>query len=197
MAIEENVGCPDGELMNAFVECTLPSETAGDVAKHVSHCERCRNCMRELVFAKMQEKVLERWARIREAFNPIREYLAAADGQTADQLQHDVAMRSGFIHFVANLDDRDVDFWHVKLALPTVVTDDSLIRLTVLDKASERVECGVLTFCGVKLPVEGGSASMSVSEFRAHIRNPENSMISFRRAEGREIEGMPVLAYDM
>ena len=197
MAIHENNGCPNRELMNAFVERTLPPETAGDVAMHVSHCERCRTGMRELVLVKAQEKVRERWTSIREVFAPRREYLAAADGQTADQLQHDAAVRSGFIHFTAHLDENDADFWHVKLALPTVITNESRLRLQVLGKNEQRIERGELVFCGAKMPVEQGRASMLVSEFRAYIKNPENSMISFRRATGREIEGIPVLAYDM
>ena len=197
MAIQENNSCPDKELITAFVECALPAETAGEVAMHVSHCEQCRKGMRELVLSKVKGKVRDWWAELRESFSPSREYLAAADGQTADQSQHDTAARSGFIHFTANLDDGDVDFWHVKLALPTVVTDESRLRMQVLDKDEQRIECGELTFCGAKLRVEDGRASMPVSEFRMYIKNPDNAMISLRRAAGREVEGLPVLAYDV
>lgn len=197
MAIQENNSCPNREMMMSFIDRTLPPEAAGDIALHVSHCEQCRQSMQELIRSKAKKTVQDLWTKLRESFTPSREYLAAADGQTADQSQHDTASKSGFIHFMANLDDEDADFWHVKLALPTIVTNESKLRLQVLDRDDRRIERGVLTFCGARLSVKDGRASMLVSEFQTYIKNPANSMISFGRESGREVEGVPVLAYGM
>ena len=131
-------------------------------------------------------------------FTPRQEHLAAAGGQTADQLQEQVAVKSGFVHFEAAVDKQNRDYWFVKLSIPVVVTDKSRLRMQVFEYDANRQECpvpkGLLTFCGVKLEVCDGRASMSLAEFN---KAKGFSMISFRRESGRDIPGEPVLGFGM
>ena len=209
--------CPDAETLGLFVERSLEPGRMEAIALHLLDCPRCRQVAKDHaewiadgrktdvgnatpeewqkvrgIYCSVRGRDMQvRWKEIAAAFSPKREYLAAADGQTADQVQQDMAMRSGFIHFAANLPVGHKDAWHARLALPTAVTDDTMLRLQVFDGEGMPVESGTLTFCGVDLGIKDGYAYMSIKSFRDNIGV---SLIALKTEEGRVIPGEPVRA---
>lgn len=209
--------CPDEKTLGLFVEQALEAEQMESVAGHLLDCPQCRERARdhaEWIAAGRKLDVNEaptevwqavravhlsarlkdarmRWRRIAATFMPKREYLAAADGQTADQVQQDMAVRSGFIYFAANVPPGHKDAWHARLAIPTAVTDETVLRLQVFDGADRPVENGTLTFCGVDLGIEEGYAYMSIKSFRKNIGI---SLIALKTEDGRVVPGEPVRA---
>ena len=209
--------CPDEETLGLFAERSLEPGQMETVAMHLLDCPRCKERVKEHVewmdigrrtdvndatpaewkkvrdiYSSVRRKdVQKRWGEITAAFSPKRDYLAAADGQTADQIQQNIAMRSGFIHFASTVPAGHKDAWHAKLAVPTAATDETVLRLQVFDGDGIPVESGTLTFCGVDLGIEEGYAYMSVKAFRKNIGV---SLITLKRADGRAIPGEPVSA---
>ena len=209
--------CPDGMTLGLFVERSLEPEQMEAVALHLLDCPRCRTeakdhaewiadgrridvgnatmdewqAVRGIYRSVREKNMRSRWKEIAAAFGPKREYLAAADGQTADQVQQDVAMRSGFIHFAANVPAGHRDAWSARLAVPTAATNETVLRLQVFDGEGNPVGSGKLTFCGVDLDIEDGYSYMSVKSFRKNIGV---SLIALKTDDGRVIPGEPVRA---
>lgn len=217
-----DVICPSDKVLDGFLSHTLTDEQALAVIDHVERCPQCKGKLADLVewswenfsanalsttaeeeqrgreFIARKTAIRRYWRGMDVLFMPQQEHLAAAGGQTADQLQEQMAVKSGFLHFEAAIDKQNHDYWFVKLSIPVVVTDKSRLRMQVFEYDEDRCERpvmkGILTFCGVKLKVIDGRASMSLSEFN---RAKGFSMISFCREEGRNIPGEPVLGFGM
>lgn len=209
--------CPDEETLGFFVEQVLEPEQMEAVALHLLDCPRCRKSAKEHaewiaagrridvndatpaewqavrdIYSSVRKKDIQRrWAEIVAAFSPKRDYLAAADGQTADQVQQDIAMRSGFVYFASSVPAGHRDAWYAKWAVPTAATDDTVLRLQVFDGDGKPVEAGTLTFCGVDLGIDEGYAYMPIKTFRENIGV---SLIALKRDDGRIIPGEPVSA---
>lgn len=213
--------CPSEETLRLFVERQLDAEQSVDVALHMAKCQSCKakvvdwvewspenfsanvRSLTEEEERRGREWVARRceitriWRDVFQMFTPRQEHRAAAGGQTADQLQEEVANKFGFIHFTSIVDRQHRDYWHVKLAIPVEITPKSRIRMQVFESdgnGGERmVHKGVLTFCGNAMQVENGRVSKPVSE----IDFKHNSMIALRRESGRDIPGEPVLGFGM
>ncbi len=209
--------CPDEETLGLFVERALESGQMEAVAMHLLDCPRCRESAKEhaewlaagrkidvndatpaewqavrAIYLEVRRKDIQRrWAEIAAAFSPKRDYLAAADGQTADQVQQEIAMRSGFAYFASSVPAGHKDSWHAKWAVPTAVTDNTVLRIQVFDGDGKPVESGTLTFFGVDLGIEEGYAYMPITTFR---KNVGVSLIALKRDDGRIIPGEPVSA---
>ena len=209
--------CPDEETLGLFAERSLEPGQMEAVAMHLLDCPRCREGVKEHVewisigrrldvndatqaewekvrgiYSSVRRKdVQKRWGEIMAAFSQKRDHLAAADGQTADQVQQDIALRSGFIHFASTVPAGHKDAWHAKLAVPTAATDETALRLQVFDCDGKPIESGTLTLCGVDLGIEDGYAYMSVKAFRKNIGV---SLIALKRGDGRSVPGEPVSA---
>ena len=196
--VEKRERCLETRTLEAFAGMELDVEAAVEAADHISRCVPCRRRLSGIAVGLARKRRLDRWRSLAALFAPRRECLAAADGQTADQQLRDTASRSGFIHFIASaVGEDEPGFWHVKLALPTVVTAESRLRMQVLDGKGILIPVGTLTFCGVDLEVKDGRASMPVSVFRERIKDPENAVILFRGEDGNAQAGMLAFAYEM
>lgn len=209
--------CPDETLLGRFVLRSLDPVQMEAIALHIMACPRCKDIAKDMAewivagrtldvdAATPEERkvvndaygivrakyVRELWHEVFAAVRPRREYLAAADGQTDDQIQQETAMRSGFIHFVSCTSPGHKDAWHAKWAVPTTVSDDTYLRLQVFDGSDKPINTGVLIFCGVELEIADGYAFMSIKSFRKNIGK---SLIALKTADGRIIEGEPVRA---
>lgn len=207
--------CPDEETLGLFVERALEPEWMEATAVHLLGCPRCREtakehaewlaagrridvndatpeewqAVRDIYSSVRQKDIQRRWSEIAAAFSPKRDYLAAADGQTADQIQQDIAMRSGFVYFASSVPAGHKDAWYAKWAVPTAATDDTVLRLQVFDGDGKPVESGTLTFCGVDLGIDEGYAYMPIKTFRKNIGV---SLIALKRDDGRVVPGEPV-----
>ncbi len=212
------VACPSDEDLGLFVERRLPDPQMAAVAEHLAECPACRETVRDaadwlasgqrldvesataeerdavrraLVEAGAQ-RVRDLWQRVFNAVKPVREYLAAADGQTADQIQQRNA-RAGILHFVSRTQPPHKDAWHVKVVLPAETgSDEANIRLQVFDVDERTVPSGVLTFCGVDLDIDEGYAFMPMGEFRKNMRV---ALVSLRRGDGEPVPGELTAAY--
>ena len=209
--------CPGEEVLQQFAERLLDEAQMEAVVSHLLECSRCRESVKDIAewlaagrildvddatpdekrivekcIAAVREKHAQTlWRRIFAIAAPSRVYLAAADGQTADQLQRETALKSSFIHFVSCGSEKHKDAWHAMLAVPVEATDETCLRLQVFDKDERPVESGALTFCGVDLPIEDGYAYMPIKTFREHVGV---SLIALKTEDGRTIPGMPVRA---
>jgi hypothetical protein len=203
--------CPsDGEL-GLFVERRLSDPQMAAVAEHLAECPACRESVRDvadwlasgqrldveaatledrdvvrraLAEARAQ-RVRDLWQRVFNAVKPTREYLAAADGQTADQIQQRNA-RAGILHFSSKTQPPHKDAWHVKVTFPAGGSDEANIRLQVFDVDERAVPSGVLTFCGIDLDIDEGYAFMPMGEFRKNMRV---ALIALRRGDGESVPG--------
>ena len=210
--------CPsDGEL-GLFVERRLPDLQMAAVAEHLAECPACMETVRDVAdwlssgqrldvgSATPEEgdvvrralaeagaqRVRDLWQRVFNAVRPTREYLAAADGQTADQIQQRNA-RAGILHFVSKTQPPHKDAWHVKVVLPAETgSDEANIRLQVFDVDERAVPSGVLTFCGVDLDIDEGYAFMPMGEFRKNMRV---ALIALKRGDGESVPGELMAAY--
>lgn len=212
--------CPGKERLSLFVEQALSPAEMAETAVHVRSCCHCAETVKELtswiaagraadadavsaadraavsriLFKERLSLLALRWKTIAAAFVPEREILAAADGQSADQIQQEAAIRSGFMHFASDLPEGHRDGWRAKLAIPTAVTEETVLRILVEDSTGRPVESGTLTFCGVALDVRGGRVFMPLKTFRANLGK---AMISLKCSGGKEVPGEPVLAGEM
>lgn len=210
--------CPEERILELFVERELEEDLAERIAIHISECKACkdivrehskwlldgrkldvndateeqRSAVREILNAAGIKRAQKIWREIFDAFKERTAYLAAADGQTGDQIQQETAMRSGFVHFVSDSSQNRLDAWHAKLAFPAAITDETYIRLQIFDGEEQPIESGTLIFCGVELNISEGYAYMSVKDFREHIGS---SIIALKRSDGKVIPGEPVRAY--
>lgn len=201
-------GCPGRERLTLFVERGLPPAEMAETAAHVATCGTCAESVRdlaewlaadrpaapEMLFRVRMALLPARWRAVAAAFVPDREILAAADGQSADQIQQETAVRSGFLHFAAALPEGHRDGWRAKLAIPASVTEETVLRISVEDGAGRPVEAGTLVFCGVALDVLRGRVFLPVRTFRDNIGT---AMIALKRDGGGEVPGEPVLAGDL
>ena len=211
--------CPEESTIGRFFEKSLEPAQMEAVALHIIECPRCRDAAADMAewiavgreidvrtatseerrvvcetYDSVRAKYVQTlWQEIYAAIQPRREYLAAADGQTADQVQQETAMRSGFIHFVSNTPPGHKDAWHAKWAVPTAVSDETCLRLQVFDGNERPIKCGTLIFCGVELAITDGYAFISIKSFRKNIGK---SLIALKMSDGRLIEGEPVKAYE-
>lgn len=219
--IDSTAKCPDQRALALFLERRLPASDSAGIAFHAMRCPRCRTELREAAewlaalaapdgwenappeARAAAEKALavvaerrraEAWRTIALLFQPSRTTLAAATGETDDLSQREAAARAGFLHFVSRTGEGDAAGWHVKLAIPSHVTDETILRLFALDASELPVDNGTLTFCGVALPVRDGRATIPVTTFREHVGN---AMISLRRPDTGDVPGEPVLGYGM
>ena len=210
--------CPSDEDLGLFVEKRLPDQQMAAVAEHLAGCPACRETVRDVAdwlssgqrldagAATLEERdvvrralaeagaqrVRDLWQRVFNAVRPTREYLAAADGQTADQIQQRNA-RAGILHFVSKTQPPHKDAWHVKVVLPAETgSDETNIRLQVFDVDERAVPSGVLTFCGVDLDIEEGYAFMPMGEFRKNMRV---ALIALKRGDGESVPGELTAAY--
>lgn len=150
--------------------------------------------IRQILERRSQENLKSLWDEIFAAFKPNNCYLAAADGQTGDQIQQETASLSGFVHFVSSNPPTEDDSWHVKLAIPTKVTGDTRLRLQVLDSKEQPIKSGTLVFCGVDIDIgDQGYAYISGKTFMEHIGI---SLIALKKTDGTIISGVPVRAYE-
>ena len=210
--------CPSDDTLTLFVERQLPDSQMAVVAEHIATCPVCKSEVMDLAewlasgknldvnaatsdercaVDKALEPVRARrarelWQRVFLAVRPAHEYLAAADGQTADQIQQRNA-RAGILHFVSTPPPPHKDAWHVKVTLPAETgSDEAHIRLQVFDVGEKVVPSGVLTFCGVDLHIEDGYAFMPIGEFR---KNMHVALIKLKRGDGEPIPGVLAAAY--
>lgn len=207
--------CPDFDSLMAYADRRLGDDESERVAVHLASCCSCREYVRnytelskvpqtalpedvraqirravESAMEKRMGNVLSiQWKTIAHAFEPTCEYLAAADGQSADQVQQEIAIKSGFIRFASKVPADDPNAWKVRLAIPIERTDKCRLRMQVEDAKGNPVEDGVLTLCGVELEVKGGRAYMGYRDF---MKNLKLEMISLRRGSGEDIPGIPV-----
>ena len=207
--------CPDFDSLMAYMDRRLGEDESERVAVHLASCGSCREYVRNYTeLSKVPQTVLPedirarirqtvesalqkrrgnvfaiRWKTIARAFEPTREYLAAADGQSADQVQQEIAIKSGFIRFASKVPVGDPNAWRVRLAIPIERTDRCRLRMQVEDAKGNPVEDGVLTLCGVELEVKGGRAYMGYRDF---MENLKLEMISLRRGSGEDVPGVPV-----
>lgn len=210
--------CLSGEEIALFVERRLSDSQMALVAGHLDSCPACKaevgdfakwqasglsldtdaaTADERLAVKKAQDFVRARhaeelWQKVFAAIGPAREFLAAADGQTADQIQQRNA-RAGILHFVSTPPPPHRDAWHVKVTLPADTgSDETNIRLQVFDGDEQSVPSGVLTFCGVDLNIEDGYAFMPMGEFRKNMRI---ALIKLRRGNGNSVPGELTAAY--
>ena len=211
--------CPEEETLRLFVERALDPALMEAVALHIIDCRDCKDTAKEMAEwlaagsgvdvdnatpeerhavcaaynAVRKRHVQALWQQIHALARPRREYLAAADGQTADQIQQETAIRSGFIHFASCTSPGHKDAWHAKWAVPTAATDETCLRLQVFDGNEQPIPSGTLVFCGVDLEIEDGYAFMPVKTFRENVGV---SLIALKKADGSMVPGEPVRAYD-
>ena len=203
--------CPSDAELGLFVERRLPDPQMAAVAEHLAECPACRESVRAvadwlasgqrldveaatpeerdivgraLAEAKAQ-RVRDLWQRVFNAIKPTREYLAAADGQTADQIQQRNA-RAAILHFSSKTQPPHKDAWHVKVTFPAGGSDEANIRLQVFDVDERAVPSGVLTVCGIDLDIDEGYAFMTVGEF---LKNMPVALIALRRGDGEPVPG--------
>ena len=210
--------CPSGDMLTLFVERRLSDSQMAVVAEHIATCPVCKSGVMDLaewlasgknldmnaataeercavakaLDAARMQRARELWQRVFALIKPAHEYLAAADGQTADQIQQQNAM-AGILHFVSIPPPPHKDAWHVKATLPAETgSDETNIRLQIFDVSENVVPSGVLTFCGVDLNIEEGYAFMSMGEFR---KNMHIASIKLRRGDGAAVPGELAAAY--
>lgn len=210
--------CPSNEDVCAFVERRLPAPQMAAVAEHVAACDGCRERIADLAewladgldgdsasssedmaaarkaleTAGAVRRGMDLWRRLADAVAVrSRECLAAADGQTADQVQRQNAMAAE-LHFVSNPPPPHRNAWHVKATLPMDMFDEANVRFQIFDGEDHAMPSGVLTFCGIDLGIEEGYAFMSMSEFRRNLHVPA---ISFSQDGGESVEGEFCAAY--
>lgn len=210
--------CPSGDMLTRFVERRLSDSQMAVVAEHITTCPVCKSEVVDLaewlasgknldmnaataeercavdkaLDAARVQRARELWQRVFAAIKPAHEYLAAADGQTADQIQQRNA-RAGILHFVSTPPPPHKDAWHIKATLPTETgSDETNIRLQIFDVSENVVPSGVLTFCGVDLNIEEGYAFMPMGEFR---KNMHVALIKLKRGDGEPVPGELAAAY--
>ena len=204
-------GCPDEEMLGLFVGHSLDESEMASTAIHVIGCDRCKEFVKEHVkrldsadatdeerdivrFALMknsQEWLKALWDEVFAAFKPTKCCLAAADGQTGDQIQQGTVVESGFVHFVSAY-PAACDAWHITLAIPTVITGVTRLRFNVQNFKEDPIESGTLVFCGVPIDITHGLAHIPIKTFRENIHVP---MIALKTADGKIISGKPVRVY--
>lgn len=204
--------CPSDEELSLFVERRLPDSSAEFVAMHIATCPRCcanvrdvaewlaagqnldmnaatsgeRNIVRKALGVVHTQSVMKLWQKVFASVKPACAYIAAADGQTADQIQQRNT-RAGILHFVSTPPPPHKDSWHVKVTLPAEMgSNDAFIRLQVFDSDECAVPSGVLTFCGIDLNIEDGYAFMPMGEFR---RNMRITLIKLKRGDDKIVPG--------
>lgn len=213
-------GCFDIEALALFVENKLGQDDMAEIAGHLMVCEKCAaeakelakmhlarldaesgnvpEEVRQIVSNVMQDAkrktTVDMWKPVFDAFTPQKEYLAAADGQSADQLQQQAAADAGFFYFYSNgkINDRSPGAWRVRMARPPSggVSPEYILRLRVEEKSGAPIQSGLLTFCGEPLKICNGMAVMPLSKFLANIRK---AMISLRRdGDSEDIPGQLV-----
>ncbi|MBQ7189431.1 MAG: hypothetical protein IJR99_08470 [Kiritimatiellae bacterium] len=220
---DDGKACPDRETLRFFVERELDPEGMVIVSQHLKACASCREevkshamwlasglemdvadateeergIVRNILRQNLSGAVGDLWRNILEMFRKPREYLAAADGQTADQIQQTNADLSGFFHFASKGSCGYKDAWYARLAIPSIVTDKTLFRFQVYDSQDwnrHPVESGVLNFCGVDLEVQDGYATISLKTFRENVGV---ALITFRRLGGETVPGEPIRLSEM
>ena len=210
--------CPSDEELSLFVERRLPDSSAGFVAMHIATCPGCsanvrdvaewlaaeqdfdmnavtleeRNIVSNALGVVHAQRIMELWQKVFAAVKPACAYIAAADGQTPDQIQQRNT-RAGILHFVSTPPPPHKDSWHVKVTLPAETgLDDTYIRLQVFDVDECVIPSGVLTFCGIDLNIEDGYAFMSMGEFR---RNMRVTLIKLKRSDRGTVPGELTAVY--
>lgn len=213
-----NCSCLSDEELSLFVERRLPDSSAEPLAMHIAVCPVCsanvrdvaewlavgknldmnaatsveRNIVSKALGVVRTQRVMEFWEKVFAAVKPVGTYIAAADGQTADQIQQRNT-RAGILHFVSTPPPLHKDSWHVKATLPAETgSDDTYIRLQVFDADECVIPSGVLTFCGIDLNIEDGYAFMSMGEFR---RNMRVTLIKLKRSDGGTVPGELTAVY--
>ena len=210
--------CPSDEELSLFVERRLPDSSAALVAMHIVTCPECcanvrdvaewlaagqnldvnaatpseRNIVNKALGVVHAQSVLKLWQKVFASVKPACANIAAADGQTADQIQQRNT-RAGILHFVSTPPPPHKDSWHVKVTLPAETgSDDAFIRLQVFDPDECAVPSGVLTFCGINLNIEDGYAFMPMGEFR---RNMRVTLIKLKRDDHGTVPGELTAVY--
>lgn len=204
--------CPESERLVGFVERTLTDSEMRVISLHLRTCQKCQELVRDYAVFEIARKdaesgevpedvskeveqaiqsakhdmTLEMWRSMGECFAPQREFLAAADGQSADQLQHEAAVKSGFLHFASKKGVDADSVWHVKLARPSVISDECVLRFYVESRDSKPVDQGVLAFGGVELEVKGGRALIPIKTFRDNLKIP---VVALRIGTGKDVPG--------
>lgn len=212
--------CPEETTLTLFVEQGLPPDEMAETATHLLSCPACAETVKDLaawlaagresdlssaspedqaavegiLFRNRLALLSDRWRTVASAFAFDREVLAAADGQSADQIQQETALRSGFLLFASELPKEHRDAWRAKLAIPASVTADTVLRISVEDAAGHPVGSGTLTFCGVPLAVKDGRCFMPIRTFQENLGK---AMVSLKRGSGGDIPGEPVLGGGM
>jgi hypothetical protein len=129
------------------------------------------------------------WLRFSQALTPVREVLAAADGQTPDQKLQTAAL-SGHICFFAECGKRAPGYWQAKIAIPTAPTPETELRIRIQDAQGKPVPNGVFILCGIELPVADGRAKVRLADLQGHLDQP---IVALRFPTGEESHGIPKL----
>lgn len=174
-------------------ECLLADRQGLWPAVSESETERAKRAL-ALVF-KLRDKPSESallWLRFSFALTPVREVMAAADGQTPDQRLQEAAL-SGHICFFADCGKEAPGYWQARIALPVAPTPETELRIRIYDAKGRPITCGVLVLCGIELPVGGGLAKIRLSELQEHLDKP---VVALRLPDGSEYPGAPRLFDD-
>jgi len=129
------------------------------------------------------------WLRFAFALTPCRDVMAAADGQTPDQLLQEAAL-SGHISFFADCGKRDPGYWQAKIALPVAPAPETELRIRIRDANAAPIAKGVFILCGIELPVSDGLAKVRLADLQGHMDKP---MVALRLPCGAETSGTPRL----
>ena len=208
--------CPSDEELCRFVERRLSDEQMVTVAEHIASCANCRDVVKDIaewvaagmelesntatskgrieggIDAALIQRAQVLWQKVFDAVGNAHEYLAAADGQTANQIQQRNA-NTGSLTFVSNPPPPHMNSWRAEMILPSDMgADDMGIRFQVFDAEESTIQSGVLRFCGVDLEVEDGYAFMKMGDFR---RNMRVAQISLTQGDGVTVPGVLTFAY--
>ena len=129
------------------------------------------------------------WLRFSQALTPVREVMAAADGQTPDQRLQAAAL-SGHICFFSDCDKHDAGYWKARIALPVAPTPETELRIRIQDAAGRAIPQGTFVLCGIELPVSDGCATVQLTNLQGHLDKP---VAALRFPDGQESFGTPRL----
>jgi hypothetical protein len=129
------------------------------------------------------------WLRFSLALTPVREVMAAADGQTPDQRLQAAAL-SGHISFSADCGKQVPGYWQAKIALPVAPAPETELRIRIRDAKDAPIAQGVFILCGIELPVSDGLAKVRLADLQGHLDKP---IVALRFPNGEETAGTPRL----